>query len=150
MIVNVSNAGQIILLDRPDAEAPNPECISDSASLIHSGFGRLSVYLSVRGAGEAAVVSGVTGRVLQAEAGLVSLSHLPLSVGVQQLVQAELVHAVEVTERQREVQTPAHPTETLVERLNVAAPTCDSCATPRRIEAYWAGSRMSPGSSPAE
>lgn len=52
--------------------------------------------LSVRGAGEAAVVPWVTGSVLQTEACLVTLGYLPLSVDVQQLVQAEFVHAVEV------------------------------------------------------
>lgn len=63
---------------------------------------KLRAYLSVWGAGEAAVVSRVTGSVLQTEAGLVTLSYLRLSVDVQQLVQAELVHAVEVTEPQRQ------------------------------------------------
>lgn len=53
-------------------------------------------YLGVRGAGVAAVVSRVTGGVLQAEAGLVALSHAGLGAGVQQVVVAELIHAVEV------------------------------------------------------
>ena len=66
------------------------------------------VYLRVWGAGEAAVVSRVTGSVLQTEACLVTLSHLPLSLAVEQLVQAELVHAVEVAEQ--------HPKKT--ERLS--------------------------------
>lgn len=57
----------------------------------------LKVYLSVWGAGVAAVVALITGRVLQTEAGLVTFGDLRLSPGVQQLVQAELVHAVEVT-----------------------------------------------------
>lgn len=59
----------------------------------------LHVYLSVRGAGEAAVVSRITGSVLQTEARLVTLSDLTLSLRVQQLVQAELIHAVEMTEQ---------------------------------------------------
>lgn len=58
---------------------------------------RCEVHLSVWGAGKAAVVALIAGRVLQAEAGLVTFSHLGLGLGVQQLVQAELVHAVEVT-----------------------------------------------------
>lgn len=49
------------------------------------------------GAGKAPVVARITGRVLQAETGLVTLGDLRLTSGVQQLVQAELVHAVEVT-----------------------------------------------------
>lgn len=57
-------------------------------------------HLSVRCAGVSAVVSRVAGSVLQAETGLVALGNLLLSGGVQQLVQAELVHAVEVTEKQ--------------------------------------------------
>lgn len=57
------------------------------------------VYLSVGGAGVAAVVSRVAGSVLQTEAGLVTLCYLAVSLGIQQLVQTELVHAVEVTEQ---------------------------------------------------
>lgn len=48
-------------------------------------------------AGEAAVVAVVTGGVLQTEAGLVALGHHVVGVGVQQVVVAELVHAVEVS-----------------------------------------------------
>lgn len=59
----------------------------------------LHAYLSVRGAGEAAVVSWITGSVLQTEARLVTLSDLTLSLRVQQFVQAELIHAVEMTEQ---------------------------------------------------
>lgn len=58
-------------------------------------------HLCVGGAGKAAVVSVVTGSVLQTEAGLVALSHLVLGPRVQQLVEAELVHAVVVTEAQK-------------------------------------------------
>ncbi len=76
------------------------------------------LYLSVWGAGEAAVVSGVTGGVLQTEAGLVALSYLPLSLDVQQLVQTELVHAVEVTEQQQQVYKSVHLTKTLIWVLN--------------------------------
>lgn len=50
----------------------------------------------MRSAGESSVVAVVTGSILQTEAGLVTLSHGMLSPGVQQLVVAELVHAVEV------------------------------------------------------
>lgn len=71
------------------------------------------LYLSVRGAGVAAVISRVTGSVLQTEAGLVSLGHMTISLGVQQLVQAELVHAVKVTERRHHHhQFNAHITRT--------------------------------------
>lgn len=51
----------------------------------------------MRGAGEAPVVAVVTGGVLQAEAGLVALGHHVVGVGIQQVVVAELVHAVEVS-----------------------------------------------------
>ena len=34
--------------------------------------------------------------------------------------------------------------------LVLVIPTYDSCATPRRIEVYWAGSLLFPGSSPSE
>lgn len=50
----------------------------------------------MRSAGEASVVAVVTGSVLQAEAGLVALGHRVVGAGVQQLVVAKLVHAVEV------------------------------------------------------
>lgn len=60
-----------------------------------AGFGHLGVWR----AGVSAVVSRVTGSVLQTETGLVALGDLLLGVGVQQLVQAELVHAVEVAEK---------------------------------------------------
>lgn len=48
------------------------------------------------GAGKSPVVAVVTGSVLQAEAGLVALSHRVLSGGIQQVVVAELIHAVVV------------------------------------------------------
>lgn len=48
------------------------------------------------------VVSVVTGGVLQAEAGLVALCHRPLSGGIQQVVVAELVHAVVVPVNQQQ------------------------------------------------
>lgn len=48
------------------------------------------------GAGKSPVVAIVTGSVLQAETGLVALSHLVVGVGVQQLIVAELIHTVEV------------------------------------------------------
>lgn len=56
----------------------------------------MSSHLGVRSAGEASVVAVVTGSVLQAEAGLVALGHRVVGAGVQQLVVAKLVHAVEV------------------------------------------------------
>lgn len=46
--------------------------------------------------GVAPVLAVVTGGVLQAEAGLVALGHRVVGAGIQQLVVAELVHAVEV------------------------------------------------------
>lgn len=49
------------------------------------------------GAGEAPVVAVVTGSVLQTEAGLVALGHHMVGVGIQQVVVAELIHAVEVS-----------------------------------------------------
>lgn len=71
----------------------------DPGWIIHpinrSAFGHLSVWR----AGVSAVVSRVTGSVLQTETGLVALGNLLLGVSVQQLVQAELVHAVEVAEK---------------------------------------------------
>lgn len=48
------------------------------------------------GAGVALQVAEVAGGVLQAEAGLVALGHLPARGGIQQVVVAELVHAVVV------------------------------------------------------
>lgn len=53
-------------------------------------------HLCVRSTSKAPVVAVVAGRVLQAEAGLVSLSHTGVSAGVQQVVMAEFVHAVVV------------------------------------------------------
>lgn len=50
----------------------------------------------MRSAGESSVVAVVTGSILQTEAGLVALGHGMVSPGVQQLVVAELIHAVEV------------------------------------------------------
>lgn len=47
--------------------------------------------------GEAPVVAVVTGSVLQTEAGLVALGHHMVSVGIQKVVVAELIHAVEVS-----------------------------------------------------
>lgn len=52
--------------------------------------------LSVRGAGVSSVVTIVTGRVLQAETGLVSLCYSSVSGCVQQVIMTELVHAVVV------------------------------------------------------
>lgn len=51
----------------------------------------------MRSTGEAPVVAIVTGGVLQAEAGLVALGHHVVGVGIQQVVVAELIHAVEVS-----------------------------------------------------
>lgn len=51
-------------------------------------------------AGEAPVVAVFTGGVLQTEAGLVALGHHVVGVGIQQVVVAELVHAVEVSVEQ--------------------------------------------------
>lgn len=53
-------------------------------------------HLCMSGTSIASIVAVVAGRVLQAEAGLVSLSHTGLSAGVQQIVMAEFVHAVVV------------------------------------------------------
>lgn len=50
----------------------------------------------MRGACISPIVSIVTGGILQAEAGLVALSHRVLSVGIQQVVVAELIHAVKM------------------------------------------------------
>lgn len=55
------------------------------------------------GAGESPVVAIVTGGVLQAEAGLVALSHRLVGAGLQQLVVAELIHAVEVPVDQQQL-----------------------------------------------
>lgn len=63
-------------------------------------------YLGMWRAGVSSVVSVVTGRVLQAEASLVAFSHGLLSDGVQQVVMAELVHAVVVSVDQRNCITP--------------------------------------------
>lgn len=53
--------------------------------------------------GVAPVLAVVTGGVFQAEAGLVALRHRVVSAGIQQLIVAELVHAVEVpVDRQRQ------------------------------------------------
>lgn len=57
------------------------------------------------GAGIPPVVAIVAGRVLQAEAGLVALGHRMLSGGIQQVVVAELIHAVVVpVDQQHSVQ----------------------------------------------
>lgn len=48
----------------------------------------------MRSAGVALQVTEVTGGVLQAKAGLVSLCHLEARADLQQIVMAELVHAV--------------------------------------------------------
>lgn len=53
-------------------------------------------HLCVSGTSEASVVAVVAGRVLQAEACLVSLSHTGVRAGVQQVIMAEFVHAVVV------------------------------------------------------
>lgn len=53
-------------------------------------------HLCVSGTSKASVVAVVAGRVLQAEACLVSLSHTRVRAGVQQVVMAEFVHAVVV------------------------------------------------------
>lgn len=53
-------------------------------------------HLSVRCAGKASVVPIVTRGVLQTEACLVALSHSPLGAGLQQVIVAELIHAVVV------------------------------------------------------
>lgn len=50
--------------------------------------------LGVCSAGKPPVVAVVTGSVFQAEAGLVALCHRPLRAGIQQVVVAELIHAV--------------------------------------------------------
>lgn len=53
--------------------------------------------LCVGGAGKAPARPGVAGRVLQAEAGLVSLSHLLSGGDVQQVIVTEGLHAVEMS-----------------------------------------------------
>lgn len=68
-------------------------------------------YLGMWRAGVSSVVSVVTGRVLQAEASLVAFSHGLLSDGVQQVVMAELVHAVVVSVDQRNCITPQKKTK---------------------------------------
>ena len=55
-------------------------------------------YLRVRCAGVTLQVTEVTGGVLQAETGLVPLSHLAARADLQQVVVAELIHAVVVSE----------------------------------------------------
>lgn len=50
------------------------------------------------------VVTVFTGRVLQTEAGLVALGHHVVSGGIQQVVVAELIHAVEVSVDQQQKQ----------------------------------------------
>lgn len=55
-------------------------------------------HLRVGRAGVAAVVSRVAGRVLQTEAGFMTLCYSLLCAGVQQVIMAELIHAVIVTE----------------------------------------------------
>lgn len=55
-------------------------------------------HLRVGRAGVAAVVSRVAGRVLQTETGFMTLRYSLLCAGVQQVVMAELIHAVIVTE----------------------------------------------------
>lgn len=56
----------------------------------------LQRHLGVGRAGVALQVAEITGGVLQAEAGLVALGHLPPRGGIQQVVVAELIHAVVV------------------------------------------------------
>lgn len=63
-------------------------------------------YLCVWCAGVAAPESRVTACVLQAETGLVSLSHFSSSDGVQQVVVAEGVHAVVVPKTQSKILKP--------------------------------------------
>lgn len=55
-------------------------------------------HLCVGSAGVASAHSGVTAGVLQAETGLVPLSHLAARADLQQVVVAELIHAVVVSE----------------------------------------------------
>lgn len=53
-------------------------------------------YLSVSSAGVSLQMSKITSGVLQTEASLVSLRHLTASVDFQQIIMAELIHAVVV------------------------------------------------------
>lgn len=55
-------------------------------------------YLGVWGARKSSVEAVVAGRVLQTEAGLVSLRHSGVRAGIQQVVVAELIHAVVMPE----------------------------------------------------
>lgn len=77
--------------------------------------------LRVRGARVALEVAEVTGAVLQAEAGLVALSHLLARGCIQQVIVAELIHAVVVSggrgqgeEREGGLVTPGLPETVLV------------------------------------
>lgn len=68
----------------------------------------------MRSTGEAPVVAIVTGGVLQTEAGLVALGHHVVGVGIQQVVVAELIHAVEVSVDQSGTSQPDEESRHLV------------------------------------
>lgn len=55
-------------------------------------------YLGVWGTRKSPVEAVVTGRVLQTEAGFMSLCHSGVRAGIQQVIVAELIHAVVVPE----------------------------------------------------
>lgn len=59
-------------------------------------------YLSVSSAGVSLQMSKITSGVLQTEASLVSLRHLTASVDFQQIIMAELIHAVVVPGKKEE------------------------------------------------
>lgn len=63
----------------------------------------LLCYLSVRRAGVALQMTKITGGVLQTEARLVSLRHLTASADLQQIIMAELIHAVVVPDMKKRV-----------------------------------------------
>ena len=68
----------------------------------------------MRSTGKAPVVAVVAGGVLQTEAGLVDLGHHVVGVGIQQVVVAELIHAVEVSVGQSSTSEPDEESRPLV------------------------------------
>lgn len=99
-----------------------PCCIPSHVSPSHLGVGRAGVALQV---------AEITGGVLQAEAGLVALGHLPARGGIQQVVVAELIHAVVVPAGGREWGDRA-PAIHAVPSTNVGfGATSGSATTPR-------------------
>lgn len=62
----------------------------------------LLCYLSVTGAGITLQMTKITGGVFQTEASLVSLCHLTACADLQQIIMAELIHAVVVPAKKEE------------------------------------------------